>query len=156
MPTHYNGTAEEILALDTFIKLTRATNSLLSRLAARETLGNLTVSQFGVLESLLHLGPLSQSEIGSKQLKSGGNITLVVDNLEKHGLVRRAVLPEDRRVTMVHLTDAGKALIQEIFPRQARAILEEMSLLAPEEQRQLGQLCKKLGKPVVESLVEKA
>jgi MarR family 2-MHQ and catechol resistance regulon transcriptional repressor len=146
MPTHHHGTEEEKLALDTFIKLTRATNSLMSRLVAHETLGELTQSQFGVLESLFHLGPLSQTEICSKQLKSGGNTTMVVDNLEKHGLVRRETHPDDRRVTIVRLTAAGEALIQELFPRHVQAIVEEMKLLGPEEQRALGQLCKKLGK----------
>jgi MarR family transcriptional regulator, 2-MHQ and catechol-resistance regulon repressor len=149
MPTHYDGTAEEKLALDTFIKLTRATNSLMNRLAAHETLGDLTQSQFGVLESLLHLGPLSQTEIGAKQLKSGGNITMVVDNLEKHGLVKREVHPDDRRITMVKLTAAGEALIRDIFPRHVKAIVEELSSLAPEEQKAMGLLCKKLGKPAI-------
>jgi MarR family transcriptional regulator, 2-MHQ and catechol-resistance regulon repressor len=150
MPTHYQGTAEERLALDTFIKLTRATNSLMNRLAAHATLGDLTQSQFGVLESLLHLGPLSQSEIGAKQLKSGGNITMVVDNLEKHGLVKREVHPDDRRVTMVRLTAAGEALIRDIFPRHVKAILEEVGVLTPEELKELGLLCKKLGKPGID------
>jgi MarR family 2-MHQ and catechol resistance regulon transcriptional repressor len=145
MPTHYLGTAEERLALDTFIKLTRATNTLMNRLAAHETLRGLTQSQFGVLESLLHLGPLSQTEICSKQLKSGGNITMVVDNLEKHGLVRRETHPEDRRVTMVRLTPAGEALIREIFPLHVQAIVEELSPLSADDLKELGRLCKKLG-----------
>jgi len=89
MPTHYRGTTEEVLALNTFIKLQRATNSLEARLAHRRTLIDITGTQFGVLETLYHLGPLCQGEISSKLLKSGGNITLVVDNLEKRGLVQR-------------------------------------------------------------------
>ena len=146
MPTHYQGTQEEILALDTFIKLTRSLNTMLNRVAAYNTLGDLTVSQFGVLETLLHLGPLSQTEICGKQLKSGGNTTMVVDNLEKRGLVRRETSAEDRRITIVHLTPAGEALIRDIFPRHAAAITAEMSMLSAQEQRQFGALCKKLGK----------
>ena len=99
MPSHYNGTSQELQALDTFIKLTRAVDSLYSRLARRGTLGDLTLSQFGVLEALYHLGSMSQSEICSKLLKSGGNMTLVIDNLEKHGLVQRNQDVEDRRIT---------------------------------------------------------
>ena len=49
----------------------------------------------------------------------------------------------DRRVS---LTEAGRSLIAEIFPRQVAAILEEMGTLTPEEQDVLGQLCRKLGK----------
>jgi len=146
MPTHYQGTPEEILALDTFIKLTRALNTMLNRVAAYDTLGDLTVSQFGVLETLLHLGPLSQTEICVKQLKSGGNTTMVVDNLEKQGLVRRETSVEDRRITIVHLTPAGDTLIRDVFPRHAAAITAEMSTLSAQEQRQFGALCKKLGK----------
>lgn len=146
MPTHYKGTPEEVLALDTFIKLTRGVNSLMNRIVAHETLGDLTVSQFGVLESLLHLGPLSQTEICGKQLKSGGNTTMVVDNLEKRGWVRRETSTEDRRITIVHLTPAGEALIREVFPRQAQAITQEMGMLTPQEQQQLSAICKKLGK----------
>ncbi len=146
MPTHFSGTPQEVLALDTFIKLTRATNSLMSRLASYNSLEILTITQFGVLETLLHLGPLSQSEICSKLLKSGGNITLVVDNLEKNGWVKRTVDPEDRRITIVRLTDAGEALIKRIFPQQLQAIVNEMSPLDPEEQAAFGRLCKKLGK----------
>ena len=146
MPTHYSGTPQEVLALDTFIKLTRATNALMSWLASYNTLENLTISQFGVLETLLHLGPLSQSEICAKLLKSGGNITLVIDNLAKSELVVRNVDPSDRRITIVSLTDKGRSLIKEIFPLQMQAIVSEMSCLEPEEQAALGRLCKKLGK----------
>ena len=100
MPTHYEGTPQEVLALNAFIKLTRATDSLLARLARREAFGDLTPRQFGVLESLYHLGPMRQGEISAKLLTSGGNITLVVENLEKGGLVRRERSLEDRRVVM--------------------------------------------------------
>jgi MarR family 2-MHQ and catechol resistance regulon transcriptional repressor len=146
MPSHYNGTSQEIQALDTFIKLTRAVDSLYSRLARRGTLGDLTLSQFGVLEALYHLGSMSQSEICSKLLKSGGNMTLVIDNLEKHGLVQRNQDIEDRRITTVSLSPAGRDLIGEVLPAHVAAIVEEMNTITIEEQITLGQLCKKLGK----------
>jgi MarR family 2-MHQ and catechol resistance regulon transcriptional repressor len=146
MPTHYKGTAQEVLALNTFIKLTRAADSLGTRLFRRGTRGDLTTSQFGVLESLYHLGPMSQSEIGTKLLKSSGNITLVIDNLEKRGLVRRERDTDDRRVVTVSLTQAGRELIRRIFPGHVASIVEEMSVLTPEEQETLGRLCRKLGK----------
>lgn len=146
MPTHYVGTPEEVLALDTFIKLTRATNSVLARIAHRSTHPDLSPSQFGTLEALYHLGAMSQTEICGKLLKSGGNTTLVIDNLEKRGLVQRRRDPEDRRVVMVELTTAGQELISAIFPRHAEVVAEEMAVLTPEEQRTLGDLCKKLGK----------
>jgi MarR family transcriptional regulator, 2-MHQ and catechol-resistance regulon repressor len=146
MPSHYNGTPQEIQALDTFIKLTRSVDSLYSRLARRGALGDLTLSQFGVLEALYHLGSMSQSEICSKLLKSGGNMTLVIDNLERHGLVQRNQAIQDRRITTVSLTPAGRDLIGEVLPDQVAAIVEEMGAITIEEQKTLGQLCKKLGK----------
>ena len=146
MPTHFAGEPEEILALDTLIKLTRGTTSLLTRLAHQNTHPGLTVSQFGTLEALYHLGAMSQTDICGKLLKSGGNTTLVIDNLEKRNLVHRRRDPNDRRVVMVELTDEGRELIAGIFPVHVRAVTQEMATLTPEEQRQLGDLCRKLGK----------
>lgn len=150
MPTHFAGEPEEILALDTLIKLTRATNTLLARIAHHNTHPDLTVSQFGTLEAIYHLGTMSQTDICGKLLKSGGNTTLVIDNLEKRDLVRRRRDPNDRRVVMVELTDEGRELIEGIFPGHVQAVTEEMAALTPEEQLQLGDLCKKLGKGVPE------
>lgn len=146
MPTHYQGTDQEILALNTFIKLTRAAESLLARLQHRGTMAHLTVSQFGVLESLYHLGPMCPGDLSTKLLKSGGNITLVIDNLEKQGLVQRERDTVDRRMIIVSLTPAGHDLIGKIFPAHVAAVVEEMSYLTAAEQQLLGDLCYKLGK----------
>jgi MarR family transcriptional regulator, 2-MHQ and catechol-resistance regulon repressor len=146
MGTHYHGTPEEVRALDTFIKLVRATESASVRIHQHLDQTNLTVSQFGVLEALWHLGSLSQRDLAQKLLKSGGNITMVIDNLEKRQLVRRERQTHDRRVILVCLTEAGETLIQEVFPRQVQAVVQEMSVLSAIEQENLGQLCRKLGK----------
>src|SRR5215210_6445592 len=66
MPTHFTGSRAEMRTLDTFIKLTRCTNSLLTRLAERNTIADLTYSQFAVLETLYHLGPMTQGEVSQK------------------------------------------------------------------------------------------
>lgn len=145
MPTHYQGTPQEELALNTFIKLTRATESLEARLSQRGTTQGLTHSQFGVLETLYHLGPMCQFELGTKLLKSSGNVTLVIDNLEKRGLVRREPHPDDRRMVRVNLTEAGRQRIVEIFPGHLASIVDELSVLSPQEQQTLGELCRKLG-----------
>jgi MarR family 2-MHQ and catechol resistance regulon transcriptional repressor len=146
MPTHYQGSPAETLALNTFIKLTRAADSLLRRLSQRSTQGNLTPTQFGVLESLYHLGSMCQTEISNKLLLSTANITLVIDNLEKSGLVKRTRSAEDRRFISVSLTDKGEELIAGLFPKHAASIAEELSVLSPQEQEILGELCRKLGK----------
>ena len=146
MPTKYQGKPQEVLALNTFIKLTRAADSLLGRLNQRGTLGELTPSQFGVLEALYHLGPLCQTELSHKILRSTGNMTMVIDNLEKRRLVRRDRNPEDRRMVQVSLTESGKHLIAQVFPQHLEAIVEEFDVLTSQEQKVLGELCRKLGK----------
>ena len=146
MPTHFEGKPEEVLALDTMIKLTRAVNSFEARVFSHGTLGDLTTSQFGVLEALYHLGPMCQGELSQKLLKSTGNMTLVIDNLEKHGLVRRERSVEDRRMISVVLTPTGHELIERIFPQHVAVIVKEMGVLTAEEQRTLGDLLRKLGR----------
>ncbi len=146
MPTHFHGDTNVTRALNTFIKLTRATETLLNRLNQRKTIHPLSPSQFAVLESLYHLGPLTQGQVSAKVLKSTGNITLVIDNLEKRGFVRRARETGDRRMVTIRITESGKALITQIFPAHARAICEELSVLTEEEQEILSRLCLKLGK----------
>ena len=146
MPTHYQGAPETVRALDTFIKLTRATESIMTRLSRKGTLASLSQSQFAVLEALYHLGPLTQGQVSAKLLKSTGNITLVIDNLEKRGLVQRTRQSEDRRQVIIHLTEDGTVLIESIFPAHASAICEEINILTPEEQATLSALCIKLGK----------
>lgn len=146
MGTHYKGTADETRALDAFIKLNRASESLNGRLAALLNEWNLTVSQFGALEALLHLGPMNLSELSQKLLKSGGNITMVADNLEKRGLLVRKRSKTDRRYVKVELTKEGKNLIESIFPQHVTNIVNEMSSLESAELEELSRLCKKLGR----------
>ena len=146
MPTHFTGSRAELRTLDTFIKLTRCTNSLFARLSERNTLGDITPSQFAVLEALYHLGSLTQGEVSTKVLKSGSNMTTVIDNLERDGLVRRERDAKDRRVINVHLTEAGSQKVDAVLPKHVGALVEEFSVLSASEQLTLGELCKKLGK----------
>lgn len=145
MGTHFKGDKEEIRTLNAFIKLTRASESVNGRLSRHLSDANLTVTQFGALEALLHLGPLNQRELGLKLLKSGGNITLVIDNLLKNGLVRKETDPNDRRAVIISLTDKGRDFIEELFPQHLERIKEEFSVLTSEEKDQLALICKKLG-----------
>jgi MarR family 2-MHQ and catechol resistance regulon transcriptional repressor len=142
----YRGTDSEVLALGTYVKLSRAANTLSARLARSLADSDLTESQFGVLEALYHLGPLHQCDLAEKILRSSGNMTLVIDNLEKRGLVERRRSADDRRFVSIHLTETGSELITRVFPAHAQAITEEMAALGPEEQRALGRLCRQLGR----------
>jgi MarR family 2-MHQ and catechol resistance regulon transcriptional repressor len=146
MGTHYAGTPREVLALDTFIKLVRATSTLNSRLHGPMLAEHgLTASQLGVLETLLHLGPMPQTRLCAKLLMSGSNLTTVIDNLERNAWVRRQRDTADRRVQNVHLTDAGRSLIERVLPSHVARITEALGALTREEQKELGRLCRKLG-----------
>jgi len=146
MGTRYNkGKGRAARALDAYIKLMRAAESVSSRVHARLGGHSLTPSQFGVLDALYFLGTLYQGELAGKILKSSGNITMVVDNLEKRGLVFRERDREDRRYNSVKLTETGKTLYQKILPGHVQAIEKEIGALTSEEQAVLGRLCKKVG-----------
>jgi len=132
--------------LDTFIKLTRCTNSVLASLAERNTIGTLTYSQFAVLEALYYIGSMTQGEISGKVLKSTSNLTTVIDNLERDGLVQRERDKKDRRVIHVHLTEAGMGRVEAVLPVHVSALVEIFSILSASEQQSLAELCKKLGR----------
>lgn len=132
-------------ALSAYVKLMRAAESLSARIHRSLADIGLTVSQFGALEALYHLGAMTQVEIGKKILRSAGNVTVVIDNLEKRGLVTRRRSTDDRRSFKVHLTREGKYLVKKVFPVHAERISAEMSVLTAAEQGHLGYLCKRLG-----------
>lgn len=145
MGTHYSGSSSDKTTLNAFIKLMRATESVNNRLNKHLSDACLTVSQFGALEALFHLGPLNQRAIGEKLLKSGGNITMVVDNLEKSGYVRREKDPDDRRAVLISLTKEGREFISGFFPKHLEKIKEEFNVLSEKEKLLLAEMCKKLG-----------
>lgn len=146
MPTHYVGSPTEVQALDTWIKLNRSVDSLVTRINQSNTMGGLTPTQFSVVEALFHLGPLPQCQLAARVFKSSGNMTLVIDNLEKLGLVARQADPDDRRVSVVDLTTLGKQTVSMLFPLHAAAVAHLFEVLTPEEQRTLGEILRKLGK----------
>jgi len=145
MPTHYPGSPEQVRALNAYIRLTRAVEAISARLLSSEKLEGLTVSQLGVLDALFYLGPMCQKDLAGKILKSSGNLSLVIDNLERRGLVRRERRDSDRRFVTIYLTEAGDALIERVMPAHSAEISSVFSALTPDEQDSLGELCKKLG-----------
>jgi MarR family 2-MHQ and catechol resistance regulon transcriptional repressor len=137
--------SQQRLALASYVRLQRAANAARTY-AGRHLAGTgLTLTQFAVLEALYHLGPMSLSDIAQKILTTGGNLTMVVGNLEKQGLAHRRKSPEDGRVFIVALTGKGKTLIRKLFPEHAAWIVEFMSTLSPAHQEQLSGLCRQLG-----------
>ncbi len=143
--TKFSGDKQQLLALGVFVKLMRAAESVSSVVHRDLADKELTVSQFGVLEALYHLGPLCQKDLAAKILKSTGNITMVIDNLEKRDLVKRQKDERDRRYFIVHLTQVGRGKIADIFPGHAAMITRKMSRLNEKDLKELGRLCRTLG-----------
>jgi MarR family 2-MHQ and catechol resistance regulon transcriptional repressor len=132
-------------ALDAYVKLLRAGRSVLARVEPRLAAAGLTPTQFGVMEAILHKGPLGQRELSRKVLTSAGNMTDLVDKLEARGLVRRARQKSDRRAVNVELTPVGRDLIEPLFTRHAEDIAAAMGELNGDELRQLSDLLRRLG-----------
>jgi MarR family 2-MHQ and catechol resistance regulon transcriptional repressor len=103
------------------------------------------LSDFAVLEVLLHKGPQPVNVIGKKVLLTSGSITTAIDRLEKRKLVNRAAHPEDRRARLVELTDKGRRLIEAAFRQHALDMEETIAVLTPSERRQFIRLLKKVG-----------
>jgi len=145
MGTHYSGSKKTVEALNSYIKLIRAAESLSSKINLVLGESGLTESQFGILDALYHLGPMKQKELGKKILKSGGNITMVINNLEKRGLVQRKKGEMDKRQFIIHLTNGGKNLIQELLPTVTKKVKNYFEILSKDEQKELQRICKIIG-----------
>jgi len=133
------------LALSLWVKLVRAHDTFNHLTGVRIRAAGLTPAQFGVVECLGHLGPMIIGDLTKKHLVSGGNMTVIVDNLEKTGIVRRSINKKDKRAFYVQLTPKGKRLFQMTFIPHADYIVKLASVLTEAEQIQLGNLLKKLG-----------
>jgi MarR family 2-MHQ and catechol resistance regulon transcriptional repressor len=106
----------------------------------------LGLSDFGVLEVLLHKGPLPVNTIGPIVDLTPGSISIAVDRLFAKGLVSRVESGEDRRVRIVALTSRGRDLIAPAFRKHARQMRKVFSELSSEELRSLEVALKKIGK----------
>lgn len=120
----------------------RAVASYVERCIAAE---GLCLSDFMVLEVLLHKGPMTISEIGQNVLLANASMTSAVDRLEEKSLVSREASPDDRRVRIVTLTKKGKALTSELYERHVTDLETITGVLTEKEQDQLRALLKKLG-----------
>src|SRR5215467_9495939 len=131
MSKNFQGSPSEERALAAYIKLARAANSALAFARVGLEDAGLSLGQFAVLEALYHVGPLNLGELARRILTSSGNLTLVVDNLEKRGLVKRQQKGNDKRFFLATITPTGRKLIARIFPHHVRQIVQVMSRLTP-------------------------
>ena len=132
-------------ALRMWVKLARAYSTFNKRTVDNIRTFGLTQPQFGVLECLGHLGPMTIGTFRDKMLISGGNTTVIIDNLERINLIERNDSKDDRRAIIVQLTSKGEKLFGDIFPQHAEYVAKLTSVLTNEEQKELSLLLKKLG-----------
>ena len=105
--------------------------------------GGLTPSQFAVLEVLYSKGDLKICEIIEKILTTSGNVTVVIKNLEKDGLVSKHSDTNDKRSILISITDKGKKIMSDIFPKHVDNINDIFSILTIEEKLELKKILKK-------------
>ncbi|GAB4345316.1 MAG: MarR family transcriptional regulator [Desulfobulbaceae bacterium] len=137
-------TKKESPAIASFNRLTRTANGISTEVFKYLARHKLTSSQFGVLEALYKLGPMYQRDLAREIVKTTGNITTVIDNLEKSELVRREREAKDRRFFRIVLTSEGEKLIKKIYPVHAKQVERVMKRLTKAEQERLAALCEKL------------
>lgn len=104
----------------------------------------LTPAQFGVLEALYHKGDLRVSEIIDKTLSTGGNMTVVIRNLEREKMVERFQDVHDRRSSVIRITGRGKKLISDLWPGHLAELSRIFGNLDVSEKKELRALLKKL------------
>lgn len=126
------------------IEILRASNLLVDDL--KKTLKNypINTTEFSVMEFLYSKGEKSIQEIRDRILLASGSATYVVDNLERKEYVRRIVNQNDRRVTYIKLTEAGKDLINDIFPTHKKNTKKIFNDLTNEELIILKEILKKI------------
>ena len=145
MATHYKGSPKEVNILNSYIKLVRAFESISSRLYMKLDKEGLTESQFYLLDVLYHCGPMKQKELGKKIFRSEGNITMVVNNLEKRKLIKKKQNPDDIRIYIIKLKTEGKELYEKVFPKFLNAMIREFEGIKEKEHKEFQKVCKKIG-----------
>jgi MarR family 2-MHQ and catechol resistance regulon transcriptional repressor len=144
-PAERTWSVDEEEALRLWIALARCYSTFARALVPRVAECGLTMPQFGVLEALHHLGPLTLGDLAEKLLVTGGNVTYVMDRLEEQGLVCRVRLADDRRVVEARLTAEGRKVMASCFPKHAAYVRELVAPLSRDERAELRRLLKKLG-----------
>jgi MarR family 2-MHQ and catechol resistance regulon transcriptional repressor len=136
-------TPEATHTLLVMLKVLRAIRHFALPFILKEGLGE---SDFRVLEVLLHKGPMPVNVIGPKVDLNPGSVSVAVDRLYKKGLVSRVESESDRRVRTVSLTEKGRRVFLPIFRQHAALIKRAFQDVSPEEQRQMEEVLKKIGR----------
>lgn len=142
--------ANEVTAQRLWMVLSRCTRTL--TFVAEDSIAGagLGLTDFMVLEALLHKGPLTITQIQEKVLLASGSMTAAIDRLERQGWLVRTAAAEDRRARVLELTREGRAVIRGAFAQHAKDLEAAVEVLSASERAQLYGLARKLGRAVAE------
>jgi MarR family 2-MHQ and catechol resistance regulon transcriptional repressor len=132
--------------LKTITILFRTQNKLESIIREDVRCHSLNISEFGALEVLYHKGPLPVQAIKEKVLIASSSMSYVIERLLDKDLITKVISPKDNRVHHIHLSQKGKALMDEIYPKHVQTLRQTLNILTSEEELQLQTLLKKIGK----------
>jgi MarR family 2-MHQ and catechol resistance regulon transcriptional repressor len=131
-------------ALDAYTDLRRAVAKLMLLHEVQMASFGLTASQFAMLETLLHCGPASVTEIAGRILCTESNASVIAGNCARRGWIVRRDHERDRRKVAVHLTPEGRKLAARVYPLYAKVVRAQMCALSFAQQEVLCRLCQKL------------
>ena len=146
--------AVEQSGIHTWLVLMKAHRSLKRHAERSIEALDMCLSDFAILEALLHKGPQSVRDLGQRIDLTSGSMTTAIDRLETRGLVSRVDHATDRRAWVIHLTPDGKALISKVFARHEQAMDRAMRGLTKSERATLTDLLKRLGTTAEEQLAQ--
>lgn len=142
-------TKDKVTATAVWLVMNRATRSVQAyaerSIAGLGTGTEIGLTDFGILEMLLHKGALTMSAMAEKSLLANASMTSAIDRLEERGLVERTFPPNDRRVRLVQLTREGTRLARQLFNQHQADMERLMENLSQGERAQLRKLLKKVG-----------
>ncbi len=133
-------------SMSTWIQLFRSYNKIRAKESAYIQSFGLTMNQFQVLEVLYHRGDLSVGEITKLTMGTHGNTTVVVKNLKRDGWISSVLHENDKRSSILSITDKGKTIIEDLFPRHAKNFEGYFDVLSDDEVDTLFSLLRKLNK----------
>ena len=137
--------SEKIAAAKLWLVLARAAGSIGTYIERSMGLKGYCLTDFMILEALLHKGPMTISAIGEKVLLASASMTSAIDRLEERRLVHRSLSAEDRRVRLVDLTGDGRLFITQLFAQHVNDLEAISTDISQEERKVLYSALKKIG-----------
>lgn len=133
------------LSLNAFVVLMRASKSVEERIKKDIKSYGVSITEFTILEALYHKGDLTVNQICDAVLINSGSMTYVIDKLQQRGLLERITSEEDRRVIHVRITNQGKELMDDIFPKHEKVIEKVFEDVNSEELESVIDILKRIG-----------